>query len=671
MDFEHMHTSSNTRFAPRPVRSQRASILAVLLVAAASGSCRFKAADQGTQTGAAGSAGGATGGGGTTGGGAGTSGGLNITALTIAPTTATLNVTAGSPQTLQYTVLGTVNGQQMDVSNKVAYSLLPSGIVSISVGGLVTTGTTGGVVTVTASSGSLSATATLTVNYTFVGVDPGMTSSVPSDAGSRFTSTTNDTSRAPQLVYPNDGVLFPPNVSGIEIHFMPGMNNTLFEVSVVGAISSFKIYVACTAPAGINGCIYLPDAQLWSSIARANAGQAPAQLTVRGTDDAGSSVGASATTKIQFSKDAIMGGLYYWTTSGQTAIMRWDFGGTTTAAQPYLTQTNTDGRTCVGCHALSLDGTKLVASAGGQNDGRLLLWNVTMNMAAQPFPLTQKSQFESWNKDGSQFVGVYGDTTKRAPVNLMIFDGTTGAVAQTIDLGGLRADHPDWSKNATGAETIAFTSVDGTANTTDQRPAMGAIDFIQLQGGTWGAPQELVPAVLGKNRYYPAISPDGTEVLFDESTCATMPTAAGLTPDKTCNADTDNSATIFLSQLPPGDPTPVLLANANAPGVADMGATQLTNSFPKWAPFTSQLDEFHKLYWFTFSSSRQYGLRNPPTPTTNTGESTKGTLIWMVGVQVGTGGGDPSFTAFCLPFQDITTSNHIAQWTKYFVPGPG
>jgi len=27
-------------------------------------------------------------------------------------------------------------------------------------------------------------------------------------------------------------------------------------------------------------------------------------------------------------------------------------------------------------------------------------------------------------------------------------------------------------------------------------------------------------------------------------------------------------------------------------------------------------------------------------------------------------GEDPSEPAFCLPFQDISTSNHIAQWTS-------
>jgi hypothetical protein len=632
-------------------------------------SCGFKSTikqQQPPPTGAAGS-------GGTGGGAAGGMGGTSIAGLqmlTISPTTATIMVTPGAPlPTQQYTVTGTVNGQSQDLTTQVSYTTSLAGVATVDKNGLATaTGTTGGVITITASTSGKVATATLTVIYTFSGADPQMTATVPTDAGTRFTSTTNDTTRAPQLVYPNDGVLFPPNVSGIEIHFLPGTGNTLFEVSVVGAISNITSYIRCTAPAGITGCIYTPDSGLWASIARSNAGKTAATLTVRGTDDSGTSVGASQSIQIQFAKDAIMGGLYYWTTSSNGAIMRWDFAGTTTAATPYLTQANTDGRTCVGCHALSLDGTKLVASAGGQNQGHLLLWNVMTNVAAQPYPLTQKSQFESWNAAGTAFVGIYGDTNKKGPVNLMLFDGTTGAVTQTIDLGGLRADHPDWTKATTGLDTIAFTSVDATATTTDQKPATGGIDIIQNDGTAWGAPQVLVPPELGKNRYYPAISPDGALVIYDESTCANAATA-GQTPDVSCNADTDSTARVFVTPLTPGSGTPVDLTRANQPGVADNGATALTNSFPKWAPFITQLDEFHKIYWFTFSSTRQYGLRSPPAPA-NTVETPKGTLIWMVGMEVGVSGSDPSFTAFCLPFQDITTSNHIAQWTKYFIPGP-
>jgi len=605
---------------------------------------------------------------GSTGGTGGSPAPPGLTALTISPPAASLTISGGGPaQMQQYKVTGTVNGHQQDMTGQVSYSTSPAGVVTINSGGLaVTTGTSGGIVTVTATAGTVSATATLTVNYAFVGPDPGMASSVPTNAPGLFTTTTNDASRAPQLIYPNDGVLFPPNVSGIEIHFTPGAGNTIFEVDLLGQISSVKSYIRCTAPTGINGCIYLPDPGLWASVAQSNAGQGQVQLFIRGTDDNGTSVGASQTFHLQFSKDDIMGALYYWTTSGQTAIMRWDFGGSTKTAVQYLTPTNTDGSTCVGCHALSSDGTKLVASAGGQNDGRLLLWDVSTNMPQQAFPLAQKSQFESWSSDGSQFVGIYGDANPnhKGPVNLMLFDGNTGAVTQTIDLGGLRADHPDWSKNTSGPDTIAFTSVDPTASTTDQRPATGGIDFIQQTGGAWGQPQTLVPSQLGKNRYYPAIAPDGNLVIYDESTCTSGTPKMGQAPDKSCDADTDMTATVFLTSLTGA--TPVALANANGPGVADMGATALTNSFPKWAPFIEQLDEMRQVVWFTFSSTRQYGLRSPPAPA-NTGETTKGTLIWMVGMVLGPGDADPSFTAFCLPFQDITTSNHIAQWAKTFV----
>ena len=591
-----------------------------------------------------------------------------LTSLSISPTSATLSVSSGGPtKTQQYKVTGIVNGHAQDVTSQVGYSVNTSGIVNINNSGLATTtNTSGGVVAITAAAGGITATAILTVDYGFTGPDPGMAGQgVPANSGTLFSTTQNDASRAPQLIYPNDHVLFPPNVTGIEIHFMPGSSsNTLYEVSFKGAVSTINTFIRCLSPQGINGCIYLPDATLWRGVAISNAGQGEVALTVRGTDDSGSSVGNSSTFHMTFSKSPIEGALYYWTTSGKTAIMRWDFGGSTTTAVSYLTPTNTGG-TCVGCHALAPNGDKLVASAGGQSDGRLLLWDITTNQALQPFPLAQKSQFESWNADGSQFVGVYGDATKKGPSNLMIFDGTMGTVVSTIDLGGLRADHPDWSK--AGANTIAFTSVDAVANTTDQRPATGGIDFVQNNGGTWGAPQMLVPSELGKNRYYPAIAPDGNLVVYDESTCTGTPTA-GQPADKSCDADTDATATIMFTSLQ-GE-TPIPLTNANMPGVADGTTTALTNSFPKWAPFVEQLDEQNQLVWLTFSSTRQYGLRTPPAPA-DMDETNKGTLIWMVGIRPSIGGGDPSFTAFCLPFQDITTSNHIAQWTKVFIQGPG
>jgi len=624
-----------------------------------------------------------TGTGGTTAtdGGLGTGGTVvrtTATSLTISPMTASMTVTNSAPtQTQQYTVTGQVNGQTEDLTTQVVYTVSPSGVVTVDKNGLATsTGTNGGVVTVTATSGSVSTTATLTVSYTFTGVDPNMTGMISTDPSSLFTTTDSDSSRSPGLVYPNDGVLFPPNITGIEIHFTPGANNTLFEVSLSGMYTTVNAFVRCTAM-GTSGCVYQPAPALWAAISTANAGLGAVSLVVRGTDDTGTSVGDSTPFHMQFSKDNIDGALYYWTTSGKSAVMRWDFSGSTQSAQAYLTPANTGVTSCIGCHALAPDGSKMVVSANGQGDGRLLLWDIANNVALQPYPLSQRSQFESWNSDGTQFVGVYGDrqsTTNYAqagPVNLMIFDGMTGMVTSTIDLGGLRGDHPDWSKSTDAPNTIVFTSADPTAPTSDQRPATGGIDYVQYDGTTWGAPQMLVPSVLGKNRYYPALAPDGNLVVYDESTCTTVPAAAGLAPDKSCDADTDATATMFLTSISSQGSSPIALANANGPGVADMGATALTNSFPKWSPFVEQLNEQQQLVWLTFSSTRQYGLRAPPASSASSDETKIGTLVWMVGIIPSAGGGDPSYTAFCLPFQDITTSNHIAQWAKYFLKGPG
>ena len=67
----------------------------------------------------------------------------------------------------------------------------------------------------------------------------------------------------------------------------------------------------------------------------------------------------------------------------------------------------------------------------------------------------------------------------------------------------------------------------------------------------------------------------------------------GGTPDTSCNADTDATATMFLTSLTGA--APVALARANSPGVGDGTATALTNSFPKWAPYIQSLDEMNKL----------------------------------------------------------------------------
>ena len=587
-----------------------------------------------------------------------------LTAIRIAPDTATvvLDLTK-PPPTQQFDAYGTINGHEQKITSRVSWTSDRAIVAKIDSKGLATAVTNGGIATLFARNGTSVGTARLTVQMsgTFVADGAGATPALPTNPGSKFTAA-EDPARAPQLVYPNDRVLFPPNVFGIEVHFRKGgATNTLFEVRFKSAIGDFTVYTRCVPLA--DGCLYAPSHQVWAYIAEANRGAGMVQLTVRGTDDNGTAVGKSATFQLQFSKDDIRGGLYYWTTSGSTGIMRWNFNDTTATVAQRFIGTQFTGGTCVGCHALSRDGKKIVATAGGQNDGRALLFDVANAVPLMTFPLAQRTQFESWDPTGARFVGMYSDDSKTGPSDLILFDGNNGAVMGKISVGGRRADHPDWSPDG---RRILFTSVDTAGSYTDQRPGKSGISYVEDDGtGNW-TPHDLLPAVAGKNRYYPAHSPDTSypAMVFNESTC---PAGTSDGYGTNCNADSDPSARMFATALPPAATNVIELAAANGPGVADKGKTDLTNSFPKWAPFTFFLSEQRTLLWLTVSSIRQYGLRQPP-PGAGA-ESASGTLIWMVGFDPTAlaSGQDPSFSAFALPFQDITTSNHIAQWTTEVV----
>ncbi|MCK5795634.1 MAG: hypothetical protein KAI47_00510, partial [Deltaproteobacteria bacterium] len=104
---------------------------------------------------------------------------------------------------------------------------------------------------------------------------------------------------------------------------------------------------------------------------------------------------------------------------------------------------------------------------------------------------------------------------------------------------------------------------------------------------------------------------------------------------------------------------PVLLKSANNPNNV---TGSYGNSWPKFAPFV-QTYKGRKLMWLTFSSRRDYGLR-----LVGKGQA----QIWMTAIDVGRAemSTDPSYPAFWLPFQDIHTGNHIAQWTAQVVRKP-
>ncbi len=606
-------------------------------------------------------------------GGSPSSSEAQVVSITINPQVQTLSVDGGSSVSQAYQVTGTFqDGHTSDVTAMVALSAAPAQVGSWIGATFTAFGTQGGQVVITGVLEGASGQATLNLVMQATANDPN-SPGLPSSPAQSFNGPP-DTSHPLRLVYPYSGVVIPPNLSAMQFHFVPNPGENIFALVFQNSLTQSVVYFTCEQWALNGGCAFTPPTQFWSGLANTNRGTGPMSVTVKGSSGPNTNVAVSAPISIQFAPDDILGAIYYWTTTNNSAIMRFDFGLSQngTQAQTVLAPSSATDNQCVGCHALSRDGSKMVAELDGQNDGRLVLFDVATGERQGPILPTHTSIFESWSPDGSQFVGVYGDNGS-SDFNLRLFDANNpGGAPQDIPGTGSSthpADHPDWS---TDGNSIVFTSA-GSAGTprTNQRFWGGAIHMVSKDtqtGGDWGAPVELVSAMDGGkgNRYYPAFSPDTSMVVFCQSMCPN-----GNSTDVDCDADSDPSATLYAVVPVPGA-QPVALANANeSPNPSDTPG-RLTNSFPKWSPFTGAgLDGGAKLMWMTFSSTRNYGLLVPPPPAL-TGEAIASSFLWMVAIDPSklSQGIDPSYPPFVLPVQQFTTSNHIGQWTEH-APGCG
>jgi hypothetical protein len=255
----------------------------------------------------------------------------------------------------------------------------------------------------------------------------------------------------------------------------------------------------------------------------------------------------------------------------------------------------------------------------------------------------QKGAFNGFLDDDRTLLSVYDNwlSDPNDPHNgqIRVYDANTGTVddSREVPIGpGRRATHVDVAPDGRSIVYVDYADL-------DERPireAQGSVRVISYEPATqhWGTPRTVVPFDGTVNNYYPTFSPDGQWILFNRAVGSAY----------------DNPMASVWVVPADGSRPPVELVHANR-------AANLTNSWPRWAPFVVDSEFGTTRMWFTFTSKRDYGLR-----LVGTGRP----QIWMAAFDPlpTLAGADGSSPAFWLPFQDLSTRNHTATWTTRIVP---
>ncbi len=491
----------------------------------------------------------------------------------------------------------------------------------------------------------------------------------------------------PTVAYPPDGVLLPPNMNVLEVQFVPPTGATLFEVDFTNKVTHVTVETKCNAITPVRGgastgcAVTLPQGA-WTDIANHNRDGDPVKVTVRATKDGKCATTSTDQISINFAKEDLAGGIYYWQSAvyggigGKTGgIYSHDFGTFDPTPVPFYTSGATG--TCVGCHNLSRDGLRMSLAIDDPDaddelgDVHTLMMEVdTRNVFGSGKNLSPG--FQTWTHDHSQLIASTFKNHKNTAFDVL--DGASGAVLGSDTLpNNMAATQPDLSKDdqhlvfvVPGAGTIDKAG--------DHHFFNGALYMASYDTSTHaiGTPSSILSSATA-SYYYPSFSPNGTFLVFDEAP-----------PDE--DVFWNRKARVKLLQLASGSSaTPIDLPKLNK-------SSKIANSWPRWSPFVTTY-KGHKLLWVTFSSDRDYGLRlkntgfdhcyppespayDQPQPLSKQGvgyDTCAQPQIWMAAIIVDDGkyAGDRSFPAFWLPFQDVNSHNFCAQWVeKLYSPPP-
>lgn len=575
-----------------------------------------------------------------------------VASLYWVPAGATLHCDGTTPQSASFTLHAKLQGggDQVVAAQSVAFDR--PDIASMMAGSptvLTAPGLEAGIGTLQGVYGNMVATAKLEVAIHTGSVGMGVT------AGQQMTldgATMPDPSLT-TLQYPYDKTVFPLGLtSPLVMWAAPNPSGDVYRVEYAEKDYVYDDYEVVTAPAQVR----IAQAA-WDRVTASNQGDA-LKLTVSRLDASSGKAYVSATESWTVAPVSMQGAIYYWTTSQGGHMSRIQPG---TGATP---ETLYSGA-CMGCHAVSSDGSTLVAAVEGagttsgsppgpnqtedQGDGRPWV-TFALPMANATKISTAFAGNVAVNNDGKYVV--FGDQ------KLYLADTATAQIYTNTGIDDFALD-PGMS----GLMTPAFSpdgkhlvAVEGTGtwyhNLYDGK--LVELDFDESTR-TFSNPTSLAATSvfpMGQQGVaYPTFSPDAKWVAFHVGDYDTGCDTQG------CDANATQIGAIYLQSTSGSAPVRLTTLTDSSLQAADHNET----FEPTFNPV-----QRGNYFWVVVSSSRDWGNRITGTP--NNGKK----RLWVAAIDAApASGADPSHPAFFLEGQEEDTENMRGFWSlAQCVPTP-